>query len=64
MRAEAEIAQKLNQIEEDLSSLKSMVVHIAQVPKKNVKLKGLLKGIAVSEKDIADARKSLFRAGG
>jgi len=64
MESELKIDQKLGKIEEDINNLKSIIINLIQKPKKNIKLKGLLKGISVSEKDIKEARKSMFKIGG
>ena len=57
--------KKLETIENEVYSLKSMLLKIVQEPKpkKIVKIKGLLKGISVSEEDIEEAKKSLFKSG-
>jgi len=57
MKSELEINQKLDKIEEELNNLKAVIFDIIQKPKKNIKLKGLLKGISISEKDIKEAKK-------
>lgn len=55
--------KKLENIETELSGLKSIIVRLIQHPEHNkiVKLKGLLKGISVDEKDIKEAKRSLFK---
>ena len=60
-----QIEVKLNSIEEEISSLKAMVIKLAQEKKHNkiLKLEGALKGISVTEEDIENAKKSLFRVG-
>lgn len=57
--------KKLETIENEVYSLKSMLLKIVQEPKqkKIVKIKGLLKGISISEEDIEEAKKSLFKSG-
>lgn len=57
--------KKLESIESELKNLKSIVINLAQEPehKKVVKLKGLLKGMIVSEEDIEESKKSLFKIG-
>lgn len=57
------LGKKLENIESELYSLKSMVIKLMQQPGQNkvVKLKGLLKGITVNEKDIEEAKRSLFK---
>ena len=55
--------KKLGEIESELYSLKSIILKLIQQPeqKKIVKLKGLLKGIKVTEQDIKQSKKSLFK---
>ena len=57
------LEKKLENIETELSSLKSILIKLVQHPEQNkvIKLKGQLKGITVDEKDIKEAKKSLFR---
>ena len=60
-----DINKKLDMIEDEIASLKSMIIKISQQPKskKMLKLKGLLKGISISEEDIEEAKKSLLKVG-
>lgn len=57
--------KKLETIENEVYSLKSMLLKIVQEPKhkKIVQIKGLLKGISISDEDIEEAKKSLFKSG-
>ena len=57
--------KKLENIESELYSLKSIIVKLIQQPKHNqiVKIKGMLKGIVVNEDDIQEAKNSLFKIG-
>ncbi|NOZ76781.1 MAG: hypothetical protein GXO65_03705 [Euryarchaeota archaeon] len=58
------LAEKIDAIQKDLDFLKvSLSKHINTQPKKVVSLKGALKGLKVEEKDIEEARKSLFKTG-
>ena len=61
-----EIDKKLNLIENEIDSLKAEVMKLSQGEKqgKIIKLEGALEGISVTEKDIEEAKKSLFKAGG
>lgn len=59
--ATAEVFHKIELIEEDVSDLKfSVLKHISPSRKNLVTLKGLLKGIDVSDMDIQSAKKSLY----
>lgn len=49
-------AEKLNKIEKELLKIKK-----SYSPKKIISLKGVLKGVKISEKDINKAKKSLFK---
>jgi len=55
--------KKLEEIGSELYSLKSIIIKLIQQPeqKKIVKLKGLLKGTIITEKDIKQSKKSLFK---
>lgn len=57
--------EKIEKIESEIYSLKSIIINLIQHPehKKIVKLKGLLKGIKVNENDIEDVKHSLFKTG-
>lgn len=56
-----DILDQIATIEQDLLNLKlSMLKRFAPTSKKNVKLKGVLKGIDISNDDILAARKSLY----
>lgn len=58
--ATAEVFHKIELIEEEVSDLKfSVLKHISPSKNNLVSLKGLLKGIDVSEADIQSAKKSL-----
>ena len=52
------ISKKLENIEQELHSLKTIV--LGKSKKKIISLKGLLKGIQISEEDIQQSKKSLF----
>ncbi len=51
------ISKKLNDIEYELNSLKSLVYGKSKKP---VSLKGMLKGTKIREKDIKKSKSSLF----
>lgn len=59
------INKKLDFIENEITSLKSIVIKVIQQqkPKKILHLKGILEGTSVTEKDIKKAKNSLFRVG-
>ena len=57
----AELLHKIAFIEKEVSNLKlSVLKKLTPTGKKVVTLKGILKGIDISEKDIAAAKKSLY----
>jgi len=51
------ILARIKAIQQDLEEIKN---HIA-APKHRIKLKGLWKGISVSEEEIKDAKRAIFR---
>jgi len=51
--------QKLEKIEKEILKIKKEGIFI--LPRIPISLKGILKGVKISEKDIASAKKSLFR---
>ncbi|MFQ5433174.1 MAG: hypothetical protein ACE5EN_11800 [Nitrospinota bacterium] len=60
VKAPLGILQKIESIEEDVMDLKlSVLKNIATTKGKVVSLKGILKGVDVSNKDISQARKAL-----
>ena len=57
----ADILHKIEAIEKNVMELKLTVLKkLAPSKKKIVKLKGILKGVEITEKDIASAKKSLY----
>lgn len=54
------VSKKIKHIEDELASLKDSYI-IKETDKRVISLKGMLKGIVVSEKDIKEAKKSLFK---
>jgi hypothetical protein len=57
----AELLHKIASIEKEVSNLKlSVLKKLTPTGKKVVTLKGILKGVDISEKDIAAAKKSLY----
>jgi len=59
---EISFEKKLQSIESELRSLKSLVITLSQShePKKIVKIKGLLEGVEVDEDEIKEAKNSFF----
>jgi hypothetical protein len=56
-----DLLHKIKSIEKEVSSLKlSVLKKLTPNGKKVVSLKGILKGIDISERDIAAAKKSLY----
>ncbi len=58
-----EIYPELKKIENEIQNLKILIIRTQQMPKRVVSLKGMLKGITVTEEDIEEAKKSLFKFG-
>ena len=58
-----EIYLELKKIENEIQNLKILIIKTRQMPKQIVSLKGMLKGITVTEEDIKEAKKSLFKFG-
>lgn len=56
-----EIYPELKKIENEIQVLKILIVKSQKIPKKVVKLEGLLKGVKVDEKDIEEAKKAIFK---
>jgi hypothetical protein len=58
----SELYPELKKIEADIETLKVLLVRSRKSPRKIAKLEGLLKcKISVSEADIEDAKKSVFK---
>ena len=55
-----EIYPELKKIENDIQTLKILVVRSRKMPKKTAKLEGLLKK-EIKEEDIEEAKKSIFK---
>jgi hypothetical protein len=56
-----EIIPELKKIENDIQALKILVVKSRKTPRKNAKLEGALEKVQVKEKDIEEAKKSVFK---
>lgn len=57
----ADILHKIETIEKEVIDLKlSVLKKLAPTGKKNISLKGILKGIDITDKDIASVKKSLY----
>ncbi|MBI1934835.1 hypothetical protein HYS31_00185 [Candidatus Woesearchaeota archaeon] len=63
MQEQIELKKKLASIENEIDRLKAMVINPSQSKKRKkiIKLEGLWKGVHVTEEDIEDAKKSLFK---
>lgn len=57
------IYPELKKIENEIQNLKILIIRTQQMPKRVISLKGMLKGITVTEDDIEEAKKSLFKFG-
>lgn len=61
LKDSAEILHKIENIEKEVLNLKlSVLKKLTPSAKKMVSLKGIIKGIDISEKDIEQAKKSLY----
>lgn len=61
VKGTADILLKIETIEREVMDLKLSVLNkMTSSAKKNVKLKGIFKGLNVTDKDIASAKKSLY----
>lgn len=56
-----EIYPELKKIENEIQGLKVLIIKTHEMPKQTVSLKGMLKGITVTEEDIKEAKKSIFK---
>ncbi len=57
----AKILHKIENIEKEVLNLKlSVLKRLAPSAKKNISLKGIIKGVDISEEDIEQAKKSLY----
>jgi len=63
MTAQISISKKLELIENEIGNLKAMMIKLTQNKGKMsvIKLEGLINGMNVSEKDIENAKKSVFK---
>ena len=59
------LERKMETIESELKELKSVVWTLVQQPsyKKLIKLKGMLRGIQIHDRDIKESKNSLFKTG-
>ncbi len=61
IKSNLEILHKIEIIEKEVSSLKlTLLKEVVPLKGKKVSLRGILKGIAVTERDISHAKKSLY----
>ena len=55
------IYPELKRIENDIKEIKILILKSQPIEKKPVKLKGLLKGVKFTERDIEEAKKAVFK---
>ena len=55
-----EIYPELKKIENDIQVLKILLLKSRKMPRKTAKLEGALKKVRIEEKDIEEAKKSIF----
>lgn len=61
LKSTADVLHKIEAVEKDIMELKLTVLKKFAPSKNNIiKLKGILKGVEITEKDIASAGKSLY----
>lgn len=58
-----QIYPELEEIKNEIQNLKILIIKSQQTPKQIVSLKGMLKGVKISDVDIKEAKKSLFKFG-
>ena len=56
-----EIYPELKKIENDIQVLKILLLKSRKMPRKTAKLEGALKKVRIEEKDITEAKKSIFK---
>lgn len=61
MKRTSEMYPELRKIENDIQALRILVVKSRRMPRKIVKLEGLLKKVKVQEEDIEKAKKAVFK---
>jgi hypothetical protein len=59
-----EIYPELKKIENDIQVLKILLMKSRKMPRKTAKLEGALKKVRIEEKDIEEAKKSIFKFSG
>lgn len=57
------IYPELQEIKHEIQSLKILIIKTQQTPKQIVHLRGMLKGVRISEEDIEEAKEYLFKFG-
>lgn len=55
------ITARIEAIQQELEQLRRTLAHQEEGSKRKTKLKGIWKGIEVTEEDIAEAKKAVFR---
>jgi len=55
-----EIYPELKKIENDIQTLKILLMKSQKISRKTAKLEGTLKGVRIEEKDIEEAKRSIF----
>ena len=61
IKTTSDILHKIESIEKEVMDLKlSILQNLVPSGKKTISIKGILKGVEITEEDIADARKSLY----
>jgi hypothetical protein len=59
-----EIYPELKKIENDIQVIKILLLKSRKMPRKTAKLEGALKKVRIEEKDIEEAKKSIFKFSG
>ncbi len=55
------VAARIEAIQQELEQLRKTLAHQEEGSKRKTELKGLWKGVDVTEEDIAEAKKAVFR---
>jgi hypothetical protein len=61
VKASNDLRHKIESIEKEVFGLKLMILKkLSPSPKKIISLKGIIRGVTITDKDIEDAKRSLY----
>jgi hypothetical protein len=55
------VLARLQALQQELEELRKAMLYETQGPKRKIKLKGLWKGVHVTEEDVHEARRAVFK---